>query len=331
MMDRVFFSSLGTDVTNAHGNISFEAAASGLSMGSAHAERKEGEVAEKTTQHTKRGPDDKENPYEQERMKRIRRNEEMLRQMGLKDTMDTFTRGSLGGEEGEGMDGTRSSSERRHSRTTAKKQLTSNAPLRKSNRLRVTSGSENSNEEITRGDHDAGSPLAAGNVEDELLDIEDYFKLVGKDITGALRVDGMYRGWVCPKVAAMYHVPTEGAKLPPETPIVSKADAKVRGWSSIRAKSAKMLRTNPNAYFYRHVAPDKHQAQGEWTEEEDALFMEIARREGVGDRWGLFASHIGSRVGYQCSAYYAQVVIPSGRIVDPRFKMTRSGKAVFCR
>ncbi len=32
------------------------------------------------------------------------------------------------------------------------------------------------------------------------------------------------------------------------------------GWSSIRIKSAKELRKNPNAYFYRHVAPHEHQA-----------------------------------------------------------------------
>lgn len=31
------------------------------------------------------------------------------------------------------------------------------------------------------------------------------------------------------------------------------------GWSSIRIKSAKELRKNPNAYFYRHVAPHEHQ------------------------------------------------------------------------
>ena len=31
------------------------------------------------------------------------------------------------------------------------------------------------------------------------------------------------------------------------------------GWSSIRLKSAKELRKNPNAYFYRHVAPHEEQ------------------------------------------------------------------------
>ena len=46
------------------------------------------------------------------------------------------------------------------------------------------------------------------------------------------------------------------------------------------------------------------QAQGEWTEEEHALFLSTARAHGCGDKWGLFASYIPQRVGYQCSAYY---------------------------
>lgn len=46
------------------------------------------------------------------------------------------------------------------------------------------------------------------------------------------------------------------------------------------------------------------QAQGEWTEEEHRLFVDTARAHGVGDKWGLFASYLPQRVGYQCSAYY---------------------------
>lgn len=53
------------------------------------------------------------------------------------------------------------------------------------------------------------------------------------------------------------------------------------------------------------------QAQGEWTEDEHRLFVETARAHGVGDKWGLFASHLRQRVGYQCSAYYRQAA-PTG-------------------
>lgn len=71
------------------------------------------------------------------------------------------------------------------------------------------------------------------------------------------------------------------------------------------------------------------QAQGEWTEEEHELFLQTARSHGVGDKWGLFASYIPQRVGYQCSAYYREVIIPSGLVLDSRFRMTHSGKAIF--
>jgi hypothetical protein len=68
---------------------------------------------------------------------------------------------------------------------------------------------------------------------------------------------------------------------------------------------------------------------GPWTPEEHELFMATAQRHGVGDKWGLFSSFIPQRVGYQCSAYYRDVVIARGLIRDARFRMTRSGKAVF--
>lgn len=85
------------------------------------------------------------------------------------------------------------------------------------------------------------------------------------------------------------------------------SNLKAKGWSDARAFAASQLRKNPNAYFYRHTAPGQPQAQGEWTEEEHEIFIATARKHGVGDKWGLFASYIPNRVGYQCSAYYTQV------------------------
>lgn len=104
---------------------------------------------------------------------------------------------------------------------------------------------------------------------------------------------------------------------------------KARGWSDARAFAATQLRKNPNAYFYRHVEPGQVQATGEWTAEEKATFIRVAREHGVGDKWGLFSSHLPQRVGYQCSAYYREVIIPEGHALDDRFRMTRSGKAVY--
>ena len=40
-------------------------------------------------------------------------------------------------------------------------------------------------------------------------------------------------------------------------------------------------------------------------------------------------SFLPERVGYQCSAYYREVVIPAGLVLDARFRLTRGGRAVY--
>ncbi len=70
--------------------------------------------------------------------------------------------------------------------------------------------------------------------------------------------------------------------------------------------------------------PPIPQAQGEWTPEEHELFLATARQHGVGDAWGLFASYIPRRVGYQCSAYYRDVVIPTAEVLDGRWAGERA-------
>ena len=72
------------------------------------------------------------------------------------------------------------------------------------------------------------------------------------------------------------------------------------------------------------------QAQGAWTAEEHDIFLKTAKEHGVGDKWGLFSTYIPQRVGYQCSAYYREIIIPQGLVLDARFRMTQSGRAVFC-
>lgn len=56
--------------------------------------------------------------------------------------------------------------------------------------------------------------------------------------------------------------------------------------------------------------------------------MATARTHGVGDKWGLFASHIPKRVGYQCSAYYRDL-IAEAVIIDERFMLTQGGRVVY--
>lgn len=44
---------------------------------------------------------------------------------------------------------------------------------------------------------------------------------------------------------------------------------------------------------------------------------------------GLFASYIPNRVGYQCSAYYRDVIVPSGLVLDDQYRLTQAGKAQY--
>ena len=152
-----------------------------------------------------------------------------------------------------------------------------------------------------------------------------------------------FPSWVAPDVCARFGIEPSAeaawerraseAGGPSSSSSSSSAREKLklsaRGWSEARALAATKLRENPNSFFYRHVEPGQQQAHGEWTVEELGLFLEAARRHGVGDRWGLFSSWIPQRVGYQASAFYRDVVIPRGLVVDSRFRMTRTGRALF--
>ena len=77
------------------------------------------------------------------------------------------------------------------------------------------------------------------------------------------------------------------------------------------------------------LSPHNFQAFGDWSEEEHKLFVITAEKHGVGDKWGLFASYIPQRVGYQCSAYYRDVIIPACLVLDARFRLSPQGKAIF--
>jgi hypothetical protein len=72
------------------------------------------------------------------------------------------------------------------------------------------------------------------------------------------------------------------------------------------------------------------QLVGRYVEEEITAFVGVATAHGCGSKWGLFASHIPHRVGYQCSAVYRHVIIPRGLLRDDNFKLTHSGEAQWC-
>ncbi|KAK9914797.1 hypothetical protein WJX75_000675 [Coccomyxa subellipsoidea] len=244
--------------------------------------------------------------YEIQREERIKRNNDILEQLGVHTAAQAMA----------ARHGKRAP--QRHKRKVAAK-----VAIRKCPRLSRDTQAALEKEKLKAQDSE----------HDDLMTLQEYLKWKGEDFKGFL-VDGHYRGWVCPAICEKY-----GIVESEEEAFVAVGSAKagskgaragnMHGWSNARAFSATQLRTNPNAYFYRHVAPDQEQAQGDWTAEEHELFLETAKAHGVGDKWGLFASHIPARVGYQCSAYYRDTIIPKGLILDPRFRMTRAGKALF--
>lgn len=274
-----------------------------------------------------------ENEYELERLERIKRNAEVLKSLGVQQAavdlqitvQNNYTTSTA----------PRPFKKQRRAEPTTPVEL---QPSRVSRRLAGRSATVNVSEELPLQDDDEASCPAGNIAQDGLLTQQEYFKLLGKELPG-FEVDGRFHGWVNPAVCEQYGIANDadsawelngGGKFTFKIDRKAiPAHLKAKGWSDARAFAATQLRKNPNSYFYRHVAPHQVQAQGEWTQEEHKLFLDTADKHGVGDKWGLFASYIPQRVGYQCSAYYREVVIPLGLVADPRFKLTQGGKAVF--
>ena len=80
------------------------------------------------------------------------------------------------------------------------------------------------------------------------------------------------------------------------------------GWSSARVRAFKAIKENPNAYYYRFNAPGEAQRNGPWTTEERYLFLQRLASVGADGNWGIFATKIPGRVGYQCSNFYRKLL-----------------------
>ncbi|KAJ1968909.1 hypothetical protein H4R35_006293, partial [Dimargaris xerosporica] len=215
-------------------------------------------------------------------------------------------------------------------------------PRRASNRLR---GLKPSGSEVAESapQNDTAPDLGQQLCDDgHLRPAEEYF---ASDILAkAIYVDGQFRGWLSEDLMIRYGFESNakdawekhgGGKFSfrnplgePETSKKTKGRSAPRkrtlppGWSSAKFTASKLFQKNPNAYFYRHNEPSVDQHTGDWTEEEAQLFLDVARRYGCGDKWGLFASYIPHRVGYQCSNYYRQVVLPQGWVIDSNYRPT---------
>jgi hypothetical protein len=91
------------------------------------------------------------------------------------------------------------------------------------------------------------------------------------------------------------------------------------------------MAVNPNAYFYRHVAPDQVKRNGAWTASEKRLFLEAVKIHPPSTgKWGLFATHIPGRVGYQCRNFYHRLLETGELKADPgelrAIRRTRNSK-----
>eukprot|EP00123_Amoebidium_parasiticum_P021104 comp6161_c0_seq1/m.1989 comp6161_c0_seq1/g.1989 ORF comp6161_c0_seq1/g.1989 comp6161_c0_seq1/m.1989 type:complete len:363 (-) comp6161_c0_seq1:642-1730(-) len=171
------------------------------------------------------------------------------------------------------------------------------------------------------------------------FNMAEYFK---DKVVDPVKVDGRYHGWVNPDLVAKYGLEGNaadawekngGGTYSHNNPLGNMSvpiGPKPAGWSAIRHLSSKLLHKNPNAYFYRHTEPCVPQHIGDWTEEEHNLFLDTARKYGCGDKWGLFSSYIPHRVGYQCSNYYRQVILPMGLVHDPNYRIDSAGRAIYC-
>jgi len=73
----------------------------------------------------------------------------------------------------------------------------------------------------------------------------------------------------------------------------------MEGWSEARIRAYKLIKENPNAYYYRFNAPGEQQRNGKFTAAEHKLFMDRLREVGADGQWGIFSMAIPGRVGYQ--------------------------------
>ncbi|KAK3815022.1 MAG: hypothetical protein J3Q66DRAFT_314177 [Benniella sp.] len=296
--------------------------------------------------------------YERQRLENIRRNQEILLLLELPTAATEMQVASLEGKQPEEIK--KSETENTSAPVRTRRQYTKPAPkiiqpARISNRIRGIAVTP-----LEIGENDAVEKKSDAqkddddNTEDEKVDDdEDTTNLMSGDLffdketrEKAIRVDGCYKGWINSEVMKRHGFEKSaqeaweangGGTFSFKDPLgMSEEAGTSRSKSSRRPRydaklvSKALFKKNPNAYFYRHNEPGQAQWTGDWTPEEGELFLEVAREFGCGDKWGLFASHIPHRVGYQCSNYYRQIVLPQGLVFDPNYEYTSRGKPIYC-
>ncbi|KAF9122036.1 hypothetical protein BGW39_010071 [Mortierella sp. 14UC] len=299
--------------------------------------------------------------YEKQRLENIRRNQEMLLSLELPTAVTQLQIATLEGKPVQESD----TSEGLPNTTPKIVQ-----PVRVSNRIRGVAvtptmigendkpeqgtlsykdqyGADNQGADSSNFNDNAHSDKGGEGEEDvaNLMSGDLFFDKTTRE--RAIRVDGHYHGWLDPGVVERYGFERSakdaweangGGNFSFKDPLGVQADAvgTTRSKTTKRPKhEAKMIakglfKKNPNAFFYRHNEPGQEQWTGDWTTEEQEIFLRVAAEHGCGDKWGLFASHIPHRVGYQCSNFYRQVVLPEGMVFDPNYEYTSRGKPIYC-
>ncbi|KAG0903103.1 hypothetical protein G6F59_006784 [Rhizopus arrhizus] len=261
---------------------------------------------------------------EKQRLKNIEQNKELLSQLGIDSARTEIAKANP-----------LHSSKTRPVPTiprTANKKKELVRPIRKSLRLK---GEDPQNDEVA--DLNVADTLenkaefSTSNASDHLLAGEEYFDEEIKK--KAIRVDGHFRSWVNPVIMHKYGIEASAREAWEKNGggTFSYADSTGLGKkrkkgtvSNAKADALKMFKKNPNQYFYRHNEPGEEQWLHDWSAQEQELFLEIVRQHGCGDKWGLFATYIPHRVGYQCSNFYRQVVLKNGLVFDPNYMILES-------
>ena len=192
-------------------------------------------------------------------------------------------------------------------------------PARKSSRIR---GAPTSYSEIGDDDKPIGGDAMGLH---RHLTCEEY--CIENGLEPGPRMNG-FHGWIEEGVRAKLGI-EESAEDAWVKNGGGKFDRKPAKGESAREYAQRMLYKNPNAYFYRHLVSGETQNSGDWSEAEIKHFVEVAKEHGCGDKWGLFASYIPNRVGYQCSACYRHQILPRGLLCDDNWLMTPSGEAIW--
>ncbi|KAF8928616.1 hypothetical protein EDD21DRAFT_407726 [Dissophora ornata] len=312
----------------------------------------------------RRGQEPAMSEYEQLRLENIKRNQEMLQFLELPtlaaDVHITALQGTTGEQKKLDPETPSALLTARKPRQYVKTEPKIIQPVRISKRLRgieVTPLEIGENDTMDHGalrqEQAVNSDSHGNNRKDDDDDEDESANLMSGDLffdeeirAKAIRVDGHYKGWLNPEVMEKYGFEKNaqeaweangGGAFSFKDPLgMNDGQSTSRSKSSKRPKhDAKMVakamfKKNPNAFFYRHNEPGQEQWTGDWTKEEGVLFLKVASEHGCGDKWGLFASHIPHRVGYQCSNYYRQVVLPEGQVFDPNYEYTSRGKPIYC-